>query len=401
MSASILKATRQSRTARAAVLLAAWLWAALAAQADAPTYYWDLNDAGDGAGDPVDGDWYLSTPCWTSDSWGTSATFPCAERANLIFAANGDSPWYATPDYTVTVFWSAPVSDLQFKDGNCTLTTPAPYYLDKDTPFISVVGEGQTATINSIIASKPGTSNGLTKFAFGTLVLGCTNTYRGPTTIEGGVLRLGAPQVLPPASTLVLAGGDTRPDAGYSSTSPTFDADGHSQTLGPLSLTGPYTNLVRSLDFGQGASALAFGDSHTQDWGGMILRIENYTPGVDSLRFGTNSGGLTAAQLQLMRFADFLDVPGRIDANGYVTPVPPPTLSIKVGSPTTRIISWDAISGRNYNLQYKTSPADAYWVTNAILDIVATSATAAYTNNVGTNAQRCYRVRLQPISSGT
>ena len=397
MKSSVLQARNGAAWVSTGVFLAGLLFAAIQAKAATPTYYWDTNGSDYGPGNPPTADWYEHTPCWTSDFYGTSPTFECPSRAHFVFAAAGDAYWSDTDNYTVTVHRIAQVSDLQFKDGNCTLITPPGYYLDKDTPFISVLNDGQTATINSVIASMTGTSNGITKYAWGTLVLGSTNTYRGPTTIEGGTLRLAAPQVLPPTSTLVLAGGDTRPEAGYM-TSPTFGTGGYSQTLGPLLLTGPYTNLVHTIDFGHGASALAFADSHTQDWGGITLRLVNYKRGVDSLRFGTNDAGLTAAQLSLIRFADFLEVPGRIDANGFVTPVPPPTLSIKPTGSDRMVLTWGAIDGRSYNIQNKATLKDANWRTNSIQDVIATNNTASFTDNIGTNRSRFYRVLLRPVA---
>jgi hypothetical protein len=231
-------------------------------------------------------------------------------------------------------------------------------------------------------------------------VLGGTNSYYGPTTIEGGTLRLAAPQVLPRDSTLVLAGGDTRTNSGYSSTAPKFDTGGYSQALGPLLLTGPYTNLFHTIDFGHGASALVFADSHTQNWGGILLHLANYKPGVDSLRFGTNSSGLTATQLKLIRFTDSLNVPGRIDASGFVTPVPPPTLSLVANGSNCVTLSWDAIDGRSYNIQSKANLKDAYWSTNFISDVIGTNNAASCTDTLSTNSHRLYRVQLKPVSIG-
>jgi autotransporter-associated beta strand protein len=254
----------------------------------------------------------------------------------------------------------------------------------------------------SPIASAAGTSNGITKYCYGTLVLAGTNTYCGPTTIEGGTLCLGASQVLPSASPLVLAGGDTRTDdpLGYDGywSSPTFATGGYNQTLGALSLTGPYTP-PHTIDFGHGASALAFADSHTQDWNGMTLYISNFKPGTDSLRFGTNSSGLTAAQLNLIQFSDFLDLPGVIDATGYVTPMPATTVTAVLKGSTGVTLSWGAISNRSYNIQFKVQLSDV-WNSNSIRDVVAASANATFTDLIGTNAHRYYRIMLRPISNG-
>ena len=133
-------------------------------------------------------------------------------------------------------------------------------------------------------------------------MLGATNTYLGPTTIEGGTLQLGAPQVLPPASTLVLAGGDTRTSSytgGYDTYGPDVCHRRLQPNAGAAALDGAVHQWSYTIDFGPGASALAFADSHPQNWKGIPLTIVNYTPGVASLRFGTSSAGLTSTQLGL------------------------------------------------------------------------------------------------------
>ena len=377
------------------------LLAVTEARATTPIYYWDTNGSDDGAGNPPTGDWDNTSPNWTLDSTGNSTPFYYSARANVVFCASDDFEWSDTYDYTVTVHGIQQVSDIQFKDGNCTLTTDAPYYLDKNTPFISVLNydgmAAQTATINSVIASTAGTANGLDKYGPGTLVLGATNTYGGPTILESGALCLGAPQVIPKTSMLVLAGGDTHPDDPYGATAATFQTGGFSQTLGPLLLTGPDSNLDHTIDFGHGASALVFADSHAQNWGGITLCLRNFKPGVDSLRFGTNSSGLTATQLRLMNFYNSLNVPGSIDANGFVTPVAPPSLSLVPAGSNSMVLNWGAINGRSYNIQFKTNLSDAYWQTNSVQDVVATTNTASFSDNIGTSSHRFYRILLRPV----
>ena len=402
MNASVLNAKRENSYASAGPLLLALLLTATGATAATPTYYWDTNGSDDGAGNPPDGVWAGNAANWTSDPNGSSPTFVYPGRANVIFCASGDPYWDDTYDYTVTIQGAEQVSDIQFKDGNCTLTSLSGY-LDKDTPFISVLNNaqsyGQTATINSAITSATGTTNGLDKYGPGTLILGAANTYRGPTVIESGALGLGASQVIPSTSMLVLAGGDTHPDNLFGDTPAIFQTGGFSQTLGPLLLTGPSTDLPHTIDFGSGASALVFADSHTQNWGGIILRLANYKPGADSLRFGTSSSGLTATQLGLMRFTGFLDVPGRIDANGFVTPARP-ILSI-VATDTNHVkLTWDAISGRYYSILFKANLNDASWTTNSTT-VNATSNTVSFTDTIGANRHRFYRVQLLPSQPGT
>ena len=397
----------RSQRILAVFLRALLLLASTGATAATPTYFWDINGSNPGAaddGNPPDGAWASNTTNWTTDSSGSISTFAYPGRANVVFAATGDPVWYDTPDYTVTVNGVQQVSDIVIQDGNCTLTS-ASGYLDKDTPFISVLNPGQIATMNTVIASAAGTSKGITKFAPGTLVLGATNTYSGPTTIEGGTLQLGAPQVLPSASTLVLAGGDTRTTGytyGYNTTDPIFATGGHSQTLGPLLLAGPYTSLIHTIDYAPGAGALAFADSHQQNWNGIPLTILNYIPGVTSLRFGTSNAGLTSTQLGLIQF-DFINsayatvvVPAKIDSQGFVTPVLPVILSVALSGSTNAVVTWSSINTRRYLVHYKASLSAAQW-SSAPKDVTAVGSTTSYTNNISTNASSLYRIELLPI----
>ncbi len=95
----------------------------------------------------------------------------------------------------------------------------------------------------------------------------------------------------------------------------TFALNGHDETLGALDLES--TSFIT---FGNGDSALSFANSAAEDWTGSFLTIMGYTPGLDTLRFGIDGSGLTALQLSLLRFADYGNAAGQIDANGFVTP---------------------------------------------------------------------------------
>ena len=384
----ILQTTHRSNWIRATVL--ALLFSVTLTNASTPTYYWDANGSDDGAGDDASGTWGVD-PFWTVDYYGDSGTFAYTNRANVIFAAYGDTWWSDVGSYTVTVVNTQQVSDISFLYGTPTLQGGV---LDKDTPYISTVGYSrQTATINSVITSAAGTTNGIDKCADGIVILGATNTYLGPTVIEGGTLLLGAPQVLPNTSKLVLAEGT----GDNSGTSATFGTGGFSQTLGTLDLAGNnYDGAVRTIDFGDAASTLVFADSHNEDWGGIYLTITGYSPNVDSLRFGTNSAGLTPTQLALIDFKDFLDTPGQIDSQGFVTPVFPVIQSIVPASPASVTITWSTVTNRDYQVQYKLNLNDASWKNGAMI-ITTNNTTATFTESIGTNSHRFYRITLLPI----
>jgi autotransporter-associated beta strand protein len=122
----------------------------------------------------------------------------------------------------------------------------------------------------------------LTKSGLGTQILAGTNTYSGSTNISSGTLRLGANHVLP-ATPLTL--GDA-----------TLDVAEFSDAVGTLDLMSNAT--IEFLANGN----LAFTDSSAIDWTdhsttAPTLTIEGDFVAGSSLRFGTTSTALTAAQL--------------------------------------------------------------------------------------------------------
>jgi len=167
---------------------------------------------------------------------------------------------------------------------------------------ITVGSSGQGAIVNTNSPVNPNT--GLIKNGSGTLTLGGTaaNTFTGVNTLNAGTILAAKTDALGAGNALIASGG-------------TFNTGGLNQNLGTLDLDGSV-----ALDLGSGASAVSFANSSALDWSTFILNISNWTLGIDTLRFGTDATGLTAGQLALMNFSDLGNLPGQIDANGYVTP---------------------------------------------------------------------------------
>jgi len=188
----------------------------------------------------------------------------------------------------------------------------------------ALVGNGHSLTIeNSSPSSFTGASglSSLIKNGGGVLTLVGQSTYTGPTVVNGGTLALGRSGALASASPLTLNGA-------------TFATAGFSQTLGALTLSAGST-----INFGNGTSALVFAASSGQVWTGS-LSILNYTTAVDSLRVGTSSNGVTAAQLALIGFSG---IAAQIDLNGFVTPsaIPEPSAyAALVGACALLIATW-------------------------------------------------------------
>ncbi len=190
-----------------------------------------------------------------------------------------------------------------------TSGTPSTLTIDGATSqaFAGVIGvnsgaaaRGQTAGAGNIALVKTGS---------GTQTLSGANTYSGATTVAAGTLTLGASSVLPDTTAVSIG-------------SATLDATTFTDTVGTLDVTADAT-----INLGAGA-ALAFADSSAIDWTGGTLNIAGTFVSGASLRFGTDSSGLTPAQLALIS-ADAGYSSFALDGSGYLTAMDtvPPTVS--------------------------------------------------------------------------
>jgi autotransporter-associated beta strand protein/surface protein len=141
-----------------------------------------------------------------------------------------------------------------------------------------------------------GTGN-VSQIGTGTLVLTSGNSYSGTTTINQGILRLGAAGAIPDASNVILGGG----------TFSTGATTGFNETAGTLRLSANAT-----IALGTGSHSLNFANSSAESWNGAAtLTITGWTgtagaSGTAGKIFaGTNATGLTAAQLAKINFSGY------------------------------------------------------------------------------------------------
>ena len=122
------------------------------------------------------------------------ATLTVRTPLNLTWLGLAGSNWN-----TNEVDWVTDTSaDVAFTPGdNVTFddsgsTVPSVSLTSLLTPSAVVVNATSTYTLSSSVGGGIAGSTGLTKSGAGTLVLDLTNTYAGPTLIQGGVVQLGA-----------------------------------------------------------------------------------------------------------------------------------------------------------------------------------------------------------------
>ena len=357
--------------------------------------FWDTDGPTPGAGSATPtGTWGVDA-FWGKESFdGTVATEAWTAGNLAIFAAGND----AIGAYTVYVSEIIDVGDIHVDLGEVTFD-PAPV-TGGSLKLGSLLSVGHKSADTVARYNVPITdSTGVFRYKRGTLIFGATNTFTGPFTIEGGVVQCAVPYTLGATNPLVLANNDMNRTDGtladrlqWEFTPAVFHTGGLDQQLGTLTLAGTDATVVRALDLGNGAGTLSFADSNAEGWGSFTLTITNYAFGSSKLRFGTSDAGLTAAQLSQIQFADFANLPGVIDASGYVTPATKITGITHPGGAVE--IVWTAFSGRTYRVWSKDTLSPGGW--NNRGDVPAIGATASYTDSTPGPTARYYRVELLP-----
>ncbi|MCF7674164.1 MAG: leucine-rich repeat protein, partial [Akkermansiaceae bacterium] len=275
--------------------------------------------------DATSGNWSDAAK-WTNDQ--SSGTAPgAAGRTNYTLNFNLAGTYTATNDLNAGFL----LNRLQVGSATVTLVGSSLTFAANGTtlPRINKVGPSPASISNPIglvadltvsgfpnwfmtISGAISGAGGLIKASPGTLTLSGSNTYTGATTITAGTLTLGANNVLP--DTTVVSIGNA-----------TLNAETFADTAGTLDVTGSAT-----INLGTGA-ALAFADSSVIDWTGGTLNLTGTFVSGTSLRFGTNSSGLTSTQLALISEAGSDSF--ALDSNGYLTysvadTIPPSIVSL-------------------------------------------------------------------------
>jgi hypothetical protein len=185
-----------------------------------------------------------------------------------------------------------------------------------------------TLTLSNTIS---GSGNITLSSNFGSaIIFSGANSYSGTTAITGpggagtgnvaATLKLGAADTIASSSSVILAGGILDP-GGFN----------HAMTATTLALNTSTNPSV--IDFLAGASEIDFKNSSAVSWPGSILNLTNWDPNVDKLRFGTDSTGLTAAQVAKIEFNGSGLGTAFLDENGYVVvPEPSATMLLLIGA---------------------------------------------------------------------
>jgi hypothetical protein len=128
-------------------------------------------------------------------------------------------------------------------------------------------------------------------------------------------------------------------------------------------------------------------------WNGTQIFSQTNIPFIawTNLQFSVTATG-TNSLLQL----GFEDTPNYLGLDDIsLTPVPTPRVSAARKTPTTIELTWRAIVGMVYQVQFKTSLDQPDW-SQLIAPVHATNSTASASDKLGPDAQRFYRVSLLP-----
>ena len=380
--------------------------------------YWN----GSAPGGPASGTWSMNSGnlTWSTNNFEHTTNDPSPQayitgnNNPIPIFANGNGADGLPGPYTVTVdnsFGQVYITDMHCDVGPLTLTGGqlcwcGDIYMGPGYNLISTLSTN-VFTINCALSNSwtSGDGTAFHKYKTGTLILGATNTWTNESVmIEGGTVMISVDNCFPSGTGLILGNGDGRASDGFVDTPPTFNSGGHNQTLGTLTLTGPDNTIARTIDFSNHQSSLSFANSSGVAWttsnnssnsanpGPINLTITNYSVATAKLRFGTDNTGLTPTQLGQIQFADYLNLPGVIDNNGYVTPALPTMQSVVVVGTSVQI-TWTVVPNWTYQLEYR-NDFSSPWQTLGNYSSNGNTITAMDTFNP---PARYYRVQVLPF----
>ncbi|WOO40735.1 hypothetical protein [Rubellicoccus peritrichatus] len=330
--------------------------------------YWDLNGStiGSAAGGTTQ-TWNSTNAFWNRRANGTRPTRTFREFSVATFSAGTDANG---TDYTVIKEGNENVFGLDFENGN-TITiehgTNGSITFDRNGGFAFLeedgvgkvkrqsfinVESGVTADIKTVLAG----TRDVAKTGSGTLILSgnTESTLSGELSVENGILQMSGTGTDPRINTDIKVNGGT---LFISETDPTNNNQFGSNTnltyengliqvgeanesLGTLTLTlTEDSNLDMTGD--STTSKIFFEDSSGEDWSGsgsnqlLVTNwdgVVNYGGGNDQIFFGSSITGLTAGQLDRIKFVNPADRMGTYDAiilsTGEIVPfipIPEPT----------------------------------------------------------------------------
>jgi len=201
-----------------------------------------------------------------------------------------------------------------------TLTSTAAYDLQAGTVNANLggsIGVNKTTAGTLTLSGTNNTYSGTTTVSAGTLLVSGGLTATSGISISGGIVELGASNVINNAATLTLSGG----------TFSTGATAGFSETLGTLDLN---TAGTLTLALGGGVHTINFANSSAINWAGSTLTITGWTgtagaPGTAGrIVFGSSAAGLTLGQLGQVNFSGYSNG-AAILSTGEIVAVPEPS----------------------------------------------------------------------------
>jgi autotransporter-associated beta strand protein len=215
----------------------------------------------------------------------------------------------------------------------------------------------------------------ITKVGTGTLTFSGSSVLTGDMIISNGTVRLGANQAISSASDIIFETGTTLETGGFDCDFKTLDVNG--------TVEFDFESLA--------TSQISFKDSSAVAWG-TTLNITNFTVGSDTIRFGTDTNGLTEVQLAGITInGDSVE----IDSSGYLAPAAgdepdPIVLAIDLlPSGDAVAVTWNSSNSVVYDLEYKTNLTAGTWMNET--NIVSTGGDITVTSSVD-KAEKFYQV---------